>query len=678
MHLKPIPFALAVLALVPAAASAQDAVLPSVSVVAQRAPAAQSNRLGATLAETPQAGTIVDAALIREQEARNLDQVLSNVPGVVSGAASQTYQNFFMRGFMVDNVNNYLRDGMRFDRQQEVSLQNIEQVEVLRGPGSLQYGKLAPGGLVNLVTKKPQATSRVEVSALADRWGQLEAAVDATGAIDSGKKVLFRFNAEAKRIESFRDHVDGDSRLFAPALAFILSPATTLDLNYEYTRIDVVPDSGLPAVDGKTIGSATRLDPRAFYGETDANWYSRSKLLAAHLRHDLDGDWQLRADFLVGQLERAVYQVDSWGLAIDPQRGKEIVTRTSLPYFLDQTSTTVRLEAAGKLQTGPVQHKLLAGVDRLSRIIRNWDGERADIAPVDLYQPALRGKTFFDTRVLSPDSGDTRAHGIYLQDQMQFGAWSILAGLRHDRLEDARGDYSQRKSHTSPSAAAMYAFSPALSIYGSYSESFEANVGRSFSGQVFEPAQGEQFELGAKGELAAGLSWAAALFDLRKTNITTRDIDHPGFSVQTGEQRAKGIELELSGRVSPQLKLAAAASFLRAKISSDNLFKVGNRLRNSPTRSARVWGDYSFGPGLAASLGMTYVGERYADLRNNYHVPSSLVWDAGLRYNVSRNGSLQASLRNVGNRRYVEDAQDLDLVTPGAPRTFSLRYRNTF
>lgn len=678
MQLKPIPFALAVLALVPAAASAQDAVLPSVSVVANRAPAAQSNRLGTTLAETPQAGTIVDAALIREQEARNLDQVLANVPGVISGSASQTYQNFFMRGFMVDNVNNYLRDGMRFDRQQDVSLQNIEQVEVLRGPGSLQYGKLAPGGLVNLMTKKPQANSRLEFSALADRWGQLEAAVDATGAIDSGKKVLFRVNAEAKRIESFRDHVYGDSRLFAPALTFILSPATTLDLNYEYARIDVVPDSGLPAVDGKTIGSATQLDPRTFYGETDANWYSRSELLAAHLRHDLSGDWQLRADFLVGQLERAIHQVDSWGLATDTQSGKDVVTRTSLPYFLDQTSTTLRLEAAGKLQTGAVQHKLLAGVDRLSRIIRNWDGERADIAPVDLHQPALRGKTFFDTRVLSPDHGDVRTSGIYLQDQMQAGAWTMLAGLRHDRLDDARGAYSQRTSHTSPSGAVMYSFSPAIAVYASYSESYEANVGRSFSGQVFDPALGEQVELGAKGELAGGMAWAASLFDLRKKNITTRDIDHPGFSVQTGEQRAKGVELELSGRVTPQLKLNAVASFLRARIASDNLFKVGNRLRNSPARSARAWGDYSFGKGWAASLGMTYVGDRYADLRNNYHVPSSLVWDAGLRYNVGRNGTLQASLRNLGNRRYVEDAQDLDLVTPGAPRTLTLRYRHSF
>ena len=668
-----------------AQSQAQDNVLATVNVVADRdrAAVAQSNRLGIPLAETAQAATVVTSELIRDQEARGLDQVLNNVPGVVSGVASQTYQNFFMRGFMVDNVNNYLRDGMRFDRQQDVSLQNLEQVEVLRGPGSLQYGKLAPGGLINLVTKKPQAKARTDVSVFADNFGQVEGTLDTTGALGGGNNVFYRLNAEVKRLDSFRDHVTGNAHMIAPALMFVLSPATTLDVNFEHTRMDVVPDTGLPTVDGTTIASALQQNIRTFYGETDANWYSRSNLLAAHLKHDLYANWQVRADFLVGKLSRAVYQVDSWGLAKDAG-GKDIVTRTSLPYFLDQMSTSQRVELGGKLQTGAVRHNVLAGVDRVARIIRNFDGERADIAPVDLFNPVRRGNTFFDTRKLTADSGDSRSHGVYLQDQMEIGPWMLMAGLRHDRLEDARGTYSQRKSHTSPSAAAMYKVNPALSLYASYSESFEANVGRSFTGQVFELALGEQVEVGAKGGIGPDFTWSASVYDLRKTNITTRDLAHPGFSVQTGEQRAKGVELEASGRIAaicPSLRVSAAISFLEAEITRDNTFKVGNKVRNSPDSTARVWADYAFtGPlaGLSASLGVTYTGERYADLRNAYLVPSSVVWDAGARYAVSKNGTLQLALRNLANRRYAEDAQDLDMVFPGSPRAVSLRYRHTF
>lgn len=673
------PLAMASIVLCHSAALAEDAVLPAVTVSgAKDATVPQSNRLGVPLTETAQAATIIDAELIRAQEARNIDDVLTNAPGVVSGVGGQAFQNFFMRGFFVDNVNNYLRDGLRFDRQHEVSLQNIEQVEVVRGPASLQYGKLAPGGLINFVTKKPQVKPMTEVSALVNNFGQVEGALDSTGPLGDSGKVFYRLNVEAKKLNSFRDHVEGDAYLIAPALTFALSNATTIDVNFEHTKTDVVGDSGQPTTDGATIGTVRSLNPRWFYGEKDATWYNRSNLFAAHLKHNLNDAWQLRADYLTGKLEREVYQVDNWGLTSDGNS----VTRTSLPHFLDQRSSTMRVELGGKLTTGAVKHNVLAGVDHLSRTVRNQDGVRADIASVDLFNPSPRGNTFFDPARENVD-GENRGTGIYLQDQAEIGRWTLMAGIRHDRLKDSSGSSSQRNSHTSPTGAVMFHVLPNLSLYASYSESFELTFGRDFFGNMFTPALGKQYEVGVKGSLNQSLQWSATVFDLRKTNILTRDPDptHPDESVQTGEQSAKGVELELSGRVTPALLVHGAFSYLDTEVVKDNRFPVGNELRMAPRHTARLWGEYAFAgawQGWSASLGTTYVGQRYTNLFNRNVIPSFVVWDAGVRYRITKNDTLQLAVKNLTNRRYIDDALDADQVYQGAPRTVSLRYIHTF
>jgi iron complex outermembrane receptor protein len=227
----------------------------------------------------------------------------------------------------------------------------------------------------------------------------------------------------------------------------------------------------------------------------------------------------------------------------------------------------------------------------------------------------------------------------------------------------------------------MYRVLPNLSVYASYSESFESNLGRDVAGNVFDPALSEQYEIGAKGSLAPGLQWSAAVFDLRKTNMTTRDLANPGFSVQTGEQRAKGVELELSGRVTSALRVHGAFSYLDSEIVRDNLFPVGNKLRMAPRHTARLWGEYAFAgawQNWSASLGTTYVGERYTNLFNNNVIPSFVVWDAGVRYRVTKNDTLQLAIKNLTDRRYVEDALDTDQIYQGAPRSVSLRYTHMF
>lgn len=660
---------------------AQDAVLPTITVKsgADKAVVPESNRLGVSLKETPQSVTVVDADLIRAQNATNINEVVTNVPGAISGISSGgEFRNIFLRGFMVDNVNNFMRDGMRFDRMSQPSLQNIEQVEVVRGPASMQYGKLAPGGFVNLVTKKPQAKFGGSATAYVDRFGQLEGGFDITGKATESGSVLYRFNAEAKRLESFRDHVDGKSYFIAPAFTFVLSKATTLDLSYEHSTVDQVGDPGQPTLDGATVASSNNLAPDLFYGEEDATRDTRSDTVTAHLKHRLNDAWELRADHIRGRFKRDVYQTSNWVVDTNAQ----LLERKSLPYFADQRSSSTRFEAGGNFTTGGFKHKLITGVDYFTRTVRNRDGQLADIASVSLVDPQQVGNTFFDTTVLDPVNGESRSAGLYLQDYVEFGKWGMMAGGRYDRLKDEVGTVSQSDSKFSPSAGVMFHVLPTLSLYASYSQSFESNVGSDAAGNMFDPSLGKQYEIGAKGTaFGQNLNWSVATYDLRKTNVQTRDPANPTRNIQTGEQRSKGVEIEVSGRVTRSLRLHGAYSYMDAEITKDNRFTVGSKLRHAPEHSARLWTEYTFDDALqgwSASLGATYLGERFGQLNDRLEIPSSLIWDAGARYAITNQDTLQFAVMNLTDRRYAADALDTETVYPGAPRTVSVRYTRTF
>ena len=298
-HIRLTPIAMVCAIMCHSTARAQDAVLPEVAVSADsdKRPSAQANRLGTSVQDTAQAVTLIDAALMQAQGATRLEDVVVNAPGVAQSQAHiGVFSNFILRGFRADNSTAYFKDGLRFNRQLQVSLQNIAQIEVVRGPSSLQYGQLAPGGLINFVTKKPTASTLRQVALGASNVGQLDAGMDIAGKLNDSGSALYRLNAEAKKLDSFRDQVEGNSFFFAPALTFKVADATTLDLSFEHTRLDTMYDSGLVAPDGRSIASARRIDPGTFYGVSDGRYDARSSNAAVRLEHALDNTWLVRFD----------------------------------------------------------------------------------------------------------------------------------------------------------------------------------------------------------------------------------------------------------------------------------------------------------------------------------------------------------------------------------------------
>jgi len=689
---KLTPIAMACALTYPALVLAEEAAtLPPVVVTdtATQAPMPETNRLGLSARETPQAATVIDAGMIKAQNADRLEDVLRNVPGLTQASGhGGIFSNYVVRGFQLDNASSYFKDGLRTDRQSQLSLQNIQQVEVVRGPSSMQYGKLVPGGLINFVTKKPQRERRQEVTVSANSFGQLEGGVDSTGALTSGGGILYRLNAEAKHLDSFRDEVDGEAYMVSPAFTFRLGDSTTLEASTEHNWLDTIRDPGQPAADGATVASVRDLDPEWFYGEDDAENDVHTDAARLRLSHQLNAAWQLRADYANARYERDMLFTLNLGLTPD----RTAVRRASNAADTDQRFETQRVEAFGQFATGPVGHRLLAGVDRAERRIKDTFGTRTALDNVPLRNPSPTGNAVYDSTLTEVDRGDIDNRGLYLQDQMDWGALSLMLGLRRDWLEEdlgvdagADGAFRSRTDTeaNSPSAALLYRLNPQLSLYTSYSRSLDSNLPFDGCGRRFSPSQGEQYEAGVKGAaFAETLQWSATLFDLYREDGLTDDpsgaTDPFGNScqVQGGEQRSTGLELEASGRITPALRLHGAYTRLHARVSEPD---DGNRLRNAPKHSGRIWTEYEAMQGLALSLGVTYVDERYANDANTLTVPSYVIWDAGARYRFNPQHSVQLGVKNLADRQYVEDAsQNRNSINQGAPIGASLRYTMTF
>ncbi|HEY1148313.1 MAG TPA: TonB-dependent siderophore receptor, partial [Pseudoduganella sp.] len=564
--------------------------------------------------------------------------------------------------------------------------------EVIRGPASLQYGKLVPGGLVNFVTKKPMAVSRNEATLYANRFGQLEGGFDSTGKLGESGKALYRLNVEAKHLDGFRDHVDGHSWFVAPAFTFALSNDTMLDVMIEHNRHETLRDPGQPAPDSRNLASVLQIDPAAYFGETNATNSVRNTSGALRLNHRLNEAWQLRADYSGSRFDRDMnFTINMNRRATAPT----MVPRISRAAFTHADSDSLRLETFGEFATGTVKHKLLAGVDRLERKVDDLTTGNTVLAPVDLFNPVPSGNATYSKTPLFDDHTRATDTGIYLQDQMSIGAWDVMVGLRRDKLKesyhesllDFRGQHDA--GQTSPSAGVMYRLMPQLNLYASYTRSLDSNIATNGCGRSYDPSRGAQYEAGVKGTAFGGVQWAVSAFDLTRSNGLSEDpsgavdADDNSCLVQGAKQRSTGVELEAAGRIAKQVRLHASFSHQNARFTEDtDPSKVGKKLRNAPKQSGRLWAEYDLAaalPGLSASLGVTYLGERFANDANTLVIPAYSVWDAGVRYAFSPASTLSLFVNNLGDRRYVEDsAANANAVNQGAPRNVSLRFTHKF
>ncbi|MGO1076529.1 TonB-dependent siderophore receptor [Inquilinus sp. CA228] len=649
--------------------------------------------------ETPQSISIVGRDQIDIQGAQQVKQALRYTPGLatdIRGDISR-FDQIYIRGIgAVTDSFQYL-DGLRLPRGTsylipQIDPYDLERVEVLKGPASVLYGQAPLGGLVNLVSKRPTETPFGEVEFQAGSHDRFQGGFDLGGPLTEDGSLLYRLTGIARDADTSVRLTEEQRFSIAPAVTWTPNADTSLTILGLYQRdpkggyYGVLPSRGtiLPNPNGKI--------PRDFFdGSPDFNTFNRTQAAIGYqLDHRLDERWSLHQNVRYWHMDLDQSVVYSTGLRADGH------TLNRVALWSDESLDAVNLDTRlqGDLQTGPLRHTAVFGIDYQWD---NWQQTQGfgpapglDYLDPDYSQPITRPAAY-----TSPDRTENLL-GLYAQDQIRLDQLSLLLGGRFDRAaisneNDLAGTSTDQVfTKFTWRAAAIYNFDNGLAPYASYSTSFDPSVTANAYGPPFQPTTGEQYEIGIKYQPPGfdGLFTVAA-FDLRQQNVLTRD-PTPGAPinayVQTGEIRSRGIEVE--AKVSPieGLNLIGSFTWLDPEVTRSNGPDLHKRPVSVPRTTASAWGDYTLRDGTLGGLtlgaGLRYVGSAYADAANTQEIPDYVVFDASLRYDLSRLDSRldgTSALLTVTNLfdRVTYTCNAADFCNYGQGRTIlgTLKYR---
>ncbi|WP_323980881.1 TonB-dependent siderophore receptor [Aeromonas media] len=617
--------------------------------------------------ETPQAISVVDSETLEQRGVSSVSEALRYVPGVnteLRGGAVNRLDLFNIRGF--DNYQNFY-DGLllqynEWNLQPQIDPVAIEQLEVFKGPTSVLYGSMPPGGMVNLIAKRPQRESKHSVSVATGTGTLKEMTLDSTGAIND--RLAYRVVGLARQKEGQAVTSEEERYVFAPSLDWQLSDRTLLNLNLYYQKD---PEAGIyttvPASGSVKSNPLGQLGSDTFLGDENWNEYNRDvTLLGYKLSHDFNANWQVLQN--ARYMDASAYQRNTYNAALAADNR----TLARNAYLTDEASKgfVIDNQLAGKVQTGGAQHNLLLGVDYqyLDARILYQDTLDYSAPAIDIFNPD-HNQIRPDALTFSYEDRKTIRQsqtGVYLQDQVRLDRLVAIGGARYDsyRMDtDSRGLYQGAASQSlaqidqdnlSFRLGALYELDYGLSPYVSYAESFEPVPGADKSGKAFDPATGHQWEGGLKF-LSEDMSKTATIsaFHITKENALVTDPDNVyGPKLQTGEIVSRGIELEGRADLTSRLDLALSYTRQDMEITKDTTDLQGKTPVWVPRQMASLWSNYLPGgslEGMRVGAGLRYVGEAQLDAANTDTVPDYLLMDMSASYDLA---ALSASMKGVG------------------------------
>ncbi|WP_138502814.1 TonB-dependent siderophore receptor [Nostoc sp. PA-18-2419] len=641
--------------------------------------ASVGTRTDTPLRDIPQSIQVIPQQVLRDQNVNNVVEALRNVTGAgfANTGRSLFESSVLLRGF--NSGDNVLRNGLSESSGGVLGFDaaGIERIEVLKGPASVLYGQAAPGGSVNYVTKQPLSQPYYAVEASAGSFNFYRGAIDLSGPLNISKTVLYRLNLAAQTTESFFDFFEGQQYFVAPTLSWQISDRTKLTLAFEYLAKPQSSDQsyGLPAI-GTVLPNPNGKIPRNRYvGEPDDTESLYTTRVGYDLEHRFSDNWQIRNAFRFLQIQAPRRFTYGTALASDNRTlSREFGGGARSGKSRSFNSDTY---VVGQFSTGRIRHQLITGIN-FTRQEFPFIGFNREASPIDLFNP-IYGQPLGDVTFEYDIVDKTDALGIYIQDQITLaenlklllgGRFDLFRQTEEDRLADT--ETKQSGNAFSPRVGIVYQPIQPISLYASYSRSFTPTLGIGFRGDAFQPERGTQYEVGVKADLNSRLAATLALYDLTRSNVLTDDPDNPGFSIQTGEQKSRGIELTFQGEILPGWNIITGYAYTDAKVTEDNTLPVGLRFRAVPENTFNLWTSYEFQrgslQGFGAGVGLFFVGERQGDTLNTFQLPSYLRTDAAIFYKRNR---FRAALnfRNLFDVDYFETSFNRYRVFYGDPLT---------
>lgn len=673
---------------------------PAATIAARQS--ATATKTDTPIQKVPQSISVVTAEEMALHQPKSVKEALSYTPGVAVGTrgASNTYDYLIIRGFAADgqSQNNYL-NGLKmqgnFYNDAVIDPYMLERAEVMRGPVSVLYGKSNPGGLLNMVSKRPTTEPLKEVQFKMGTDSLFQTGFDFSDALDDDGVYSYRLTGLARSANAQQQGAEEQRYAIAPSFSWRPDDKTNFTfLSYFQNEPETGYYGWLPKEGTvSTLPNGKRL-PTDFNEGANNNSYSRNeKMVGYSFDHEFNDTFTVRQNLRYAQNKVEQNSVYGYGMCSDPAYTKDEAALKKTPcasvpqsqwghtltrqYVIDNEKLenfAVDTQLQSQFATGSVDHTLLTGVDfmRMRNDIDSWFGYAGSVAPSDIYN-LDRGD--FDFNSKDPDTSGPyqilnkqKQTGLYVQDQMQWDKVLVTLGGRYDW---AKQDSLNRVFGTTDSredkeftwrGGVNYLFDNGVTPYFSYSESFEPASLTGASGNIFAPSKGKQYEAGVKYvPNDRPIVITGAVYQLTKTNNLMAD-PTPGstFSIDGGEIRSRGVEIEAKAALSASVNVVGSYTYTDAEYTTDTSYK-GNTPAQVPKHMASLWGDYTVfdGPlsGLTLGTGVRYTSSSYGDPANSFKVGSYTLVDALVRYDLARVGmagsNVALHVNNLFDREYV-------------------------
>ncbi|MBU2978528.1 TonB-dependent siderophore receptor [Alteromonas sp. C1M14] len=678
--------------------------------------------------DMPRVVNIIPEQVVLDQKITDLSEALRNSPGISLGDGfGGTNDDFLIRGFRRNTV---YRNGFRRATNFKTNLANVEYTQVVRGPASITYGQVEPGGLVDVVTKKPLVESRIAGEARYGSFNDKFLQLDISQPISDNVGV--RVVASTQDAESFRDLTDISRDTISISSAIKFSEDTALDFSYEYRDESRPLDRGtitVPTENGRdVINELLDIPLSRRFGEAFEVFESDFNFAEATLSHALNDEWQIKVsgaieasssnDLQARPLAAAIFDADGpvtedgfivfqnpadiasiIGVATtvavfdDPTDQVFLIRRTDGSQQQDVDVYYANALLIGDIKLGNMGHRIALGADyRDSEITRFFIS--TDFTNGVSEAIGGDGALFNVTNPIYgnlPDSLSTEGatlltaieknSGLFVNDYIEINdKLSILVGLRYDSFELGGDTPVEEADQFSPQFSVNYNLNETMSVFGSYSTAFEPNISAnplSGANEAFEPEDSQQYEIGFKAEFFDGnLQTSAAVYDIKKTNVLSTDANDLPILIEG--QTSQGAEISVSGQPTAGMNVIAGYAYLDAEIGTGA--NSSNRPRNVAENTFNLWASYEFQggnfEGVGVGAGAFYVGDRYGDDNNTYKLDAYTLVDLSAWYTLNVNGlgannslRLQLALKNVLDEEYYSASGGDLRISIGAPRT---------
>ena len=694
--------------------------LKEVVIEAKNNPSKSSvNRAGIKEKDLPQAVQVIGSEIIQQQQSIRLSDVVKNANGVYVGSArGGAQESFWSRGYDM-SANNMFKNGFRFNGGSIPEVSSLEKVEILKGSAALLYGNVAPGGIMNMVTKTPNFKTGGEFTMQAGSYNFYKPSADVYGAFNNS--IAYRFNGSYENSESFRDYVTKERYYVNPSLLFKLNDKTEITLQADYLSDDWTPDFGTGSI-GKEIADVPR---NAYLGAKWSNGNTKQATASILVNHEFNKNWKLNFNSSFQDYDRESIGTERIQPAANGDWNRPYGRNKAVEQILAN-----QISLQGNFKTGKIKHQLFTGIDTeisnadtytfrffdpiTGATVTTYDS--VNIFDPNLYNASLDGP-ILPSEITKIVKTETNRFGIYAQDLISFGEkFKALLGVRYS-YQEAKPETHNIAANTvteetirndrafSPKVGLIYQPTKSITLFSSYSNSFTPNTGVDINNEAIKPSIIDQIEAGIKNEFWKGkLTTNVTLYQIVNSNLAqTAEFDANGnintntnVKALSGETTSKGIELDITYKPIDDFNIMAGYSYNDMRYTkttgATGSFIEGDRLVRTPQHTANLSFFYTVPTGMFKNVSVgaigNYIGDRVGGWNNqvNPAYPNN-VWDreipvngyttidVSLGYNWKQ-FSLLCKLSNITNELNYTLHENYS-VNPIAPRQIltSLRYK---